>query len=97
MKFLPPKQEYVISVRLSPLQIELYNKYLAEFTSFENSRTEDAAAGSSSSAAATSGDGNRGKFQCNGLFSDYQNLLRIWTHPWVLKLEEKRQDKKVSI
>ncbi|XP_051169318.1 transcriptional regulator ATRX homolog isoform X2 [Leptopilina boulardi] len=30
--FLPPKQEYVISVKLSPLQIELYQYYLDNFT-----------------------------------------------------------------
>ena len=30
------------------------------------------------------------------LFSDYQNLMRIWTHPWVLRLDEIRQEKRVS-
>ena len=30
-KFLPPKHEYVIKVRLSPLQIKLYQQYLDEF------------------------------------------------------------------
>ena len=25
------------------------------------------------------------------LFSDYQALMRIWTHPWSLKLESARQ------
>ena len=30
-KFLPPKHEYVIKVRLSPLQIKLYTEYLDKF------------------------------------------------------------------
>ena len=30
------------------------------------------------------------------LFKDYQALMRIWTHPWVLKLDEIRQENKVS-
>lgn len=29
------------------------------------------------------------------LFSDYQNLMKIWTHPWVLKLAEIREENKV--
>jgi transcriptional regulator ATRX len=114
MKFLPPKHEYVISVRMSPLQIDLYNKYLDEFTSGDNraanvpsassnipaasSSSSDAAivAAAAAAVAAVAGvAGNREKFQCNGLFKDYHNLMRIWTHPWVLKLDFKRQDKKV--
>ena len=30
-----------------------------------------------------------------GLFADYQALMRIWTHPYVLKLDEERQERKV--
>jgi len=29
------------------------------------------------------------------LFSDYQALMRIWTHPWVLKMNEIRNELKV--
>ena len=72
-KFLPPKFEYVISVRLAPVQMELYQKYLD--------------IGNVSSTI--SGKGAR-------LFKDYQALMRIWTHPWVLKLDEIRQENKVS-
>lgn len=28
------------------------------------------------------------------MFSDYQALMRIWTHPWCLKLESARQIEK---
>ena len=30
------------------------------------------------------------------LFTDYQNLMRVWTHPWMFKLEEKRKEKQVT-
>ncbi|KAH9519843.1 hypothetical protein Btru_071052 [Bulinus truncatus] len=74
-KFLPPKQEYVISVRLTNIQIELYEKYM-ELT----------------------GQGADGVFSNKGarLFTDYQNLMKIWTHPWVLKLAEIRDESKVK-
>ena len=29
------------------------------------------------------------------LFADYQALMRIWTHPWVLRLAEIRQQNQV--
>ena len=73
VKFLPPKYEYVISVRLSPLQIKLYEKYL------ELHRN------------------NPNNLRGASLFSDYQALMRIWTHPWVLKMDEIRQEKKVCM
>ena len=78
-KLLPPKHEYVISVRLSPLQIELYEKYLSV------TRSERGAGGAAQMGAGAS------------LFSDYQALMRIWTHPWVLRLDEIRQEKKVGV
>ena len=71
--YLPQKEEYVIPVRLSALQIELYRKYL------QISRSNDQTA-------------TRG----SQLFSDYQNLMRIWTHPWVLHMEELRRQKNVG-
>ena len=80
MKFLPPKHEYVISVRLSSLQISLYQQYLDKFTSVSS----------------LTSDGPSAKFQCAGLFSDYHSLMHIWTHPYVLRLDEIRQEKKVG-
>ncbi|XP_067663405.1 transcriptional regulator ATRX-like isoform X2 [Haliotis asinina] len=76
-KFLPPKFEYVISVRLSPVQIDLYEKYL------------DLAGIGPDGGPPTVNRGAR-------LFSDYQNLMKIWTHPWVLKLAEIRADNKMK-
>ena len=73
-KLLPAKYEYVIAVRLSAIQIKLYETYLEQ---------EKSGGGN--------GNGNKGA----GLFTDYQALMRIWTHPWVLKLDEIRQEKKV--
>ena len=72
-KFLPPKFEYVISVRLSPIQMDLYQKHLDR--------------GAQESIISK---GAR-------LFKDYQALMRIWTHPWVLKLDEVRQQNKVCL
>ena len=80
-KLLPPKHEYVISVRLSPIQIELYEKYLELHKPPEKGE------------AGGSGNGTN----TFSLFSDYQSLMRIWTHPWVLKLEEARQEKRVRL
>lgn len=75
--FLPPKHEYVISIRLSEVQIKAYRYYL-----------ENCAMGKS-------GVNSKGA----QLFSDYQNLLRIWTHPRVLQMSaetaEKNAEKKV--
>jgi transcriptional regulator ATRX len=73
-KFLPPKFEYVISVRLSSVQVELYQKYLDLNVTFDE-------------------NGKRGGGAT--LFRDYQNLMRIWTHPWVLKMHQDRMDEKV--
>ncbi|XP_012940516.1 transcriptional regulator ATRX [Aplysia californica] len=74
-KFLPPKQEYVISVRLTDVQADLYYKYME-----------------------LSGQGVDGVFNNKGarLFKDYQNLMKIWTHPWVLKLAEIRDELKMK-
>lgn len=68
--FLPKKLEYVLSIRLSDKQVELYNFYLEKegFTK----PLEGVKIGGAK------------------LFSDFQNLSRIWTHPWVMKLNECR-------
>ena len=65
---LPKKSEYVLSIRLSPKQVELYNIYLEKE--------------------------NFAKIGGAKLFSDFQNLSRVWTHPWALKLNENRLIKK---
>ena len=68
---LMPLHEYVLSVRLAPIQQQMYDKYL-QIRQLEVGRGKGAQ-----------------------LFSDYQALMRIWTHPWVLKLDEIRQENKV--
>lgn len=59
--FLPIKHEYVVSIKLTPLQIQLYKYYMEHKPAMDTSRK-----------AAT-------------LFSDFQNLSRIWTHPLSLR------------
>ena len=73
-KFLPPKQEYVISVRLSEKQMTLYEQYLQRSGQVDGQITTRGAQ----------------------LFKDYQQLMKIWTHPWVLKMAEIRDENKVS-
>jgi transcriptional regulator ATRX len=68
---LPPKLEYVLSIRLSSKQIELYRAYLKH--GGLTKLTSDF------------------KMQNGQLFTDFQELSRVWTHPWVLKLNEVRQ------
>ena len=72
-KYLPPKHEYVIAVRLANVQCDLYSKYLE-----------------------MGGYGGAEMVKSKGakLFSDYQALMRIWTHPWVLKMNEIRNELK---
>jgi len=77
-KFLPPKHEYVISIRLSLVQVELYEKYLGRLSSNVGDLTGMTLKGSR-------------------IFTDYQNLMKIWTHPWVLKMDEIRQETKVFL
>nr|CAD7456960.1 unnamed protein product [Timema tahoe] len=70
--FLPPKQEYVIFIRLTDVQIKIYRHYLDFY--------------SQCSDGASKSKGAR-------LFSDFQNLQRIWTHPRVLMLNAEKNEK----
>ena len=84
-KYLPPKYEYVLSVRLSERQIRLYNKYLKLFCFEHFDSSEDGSSTVDSLVIPTEHqvvrrDGSR------SLFKDFQNLARIWTHPYCLKL-----------
>ncbi|XP_040261176.1 transcriptional regulator ATRX isoform X2 [Bufo bufo] len=71
-KFLPPKYEYVLSVRMTPVQCKLYRFYL------------DNMAGGGGGVGGEGG--TRGKSGTK-LFQDFQVLSRIWTHPWCLQLD----------
>ncbi|XP_035795970.1 transcriptional regulator ATRX homolog [Anopheles albimanus] len=70
--FLPPKLEFVVSVKLTPMQIKLYKHYMEHFA---GKRHEDMMQKRSSM-----------------LFSDFQNLQRIWTHPRVLRYNSDRYE-----
>ncbi|KAM4696901.1 transcriptional regulator ATRX [Rhinophrynus dorsalis] len=70
-KFLPPKYEYVLSVRMSAIQCKLYQYYLDNITGVT---------------FGAGGEGVRGKSGTK-LFQDFQVLSRIWTHPWCLQLD----------
>lgn len=77
--YLPPKNEYVLSVRLSSKQIELYRTYLSIIR-----KVKDAQAS------------NLGKIKGAILFVDFHNLMRVWTHPWLLKIHEYNLDRKAQ-
>ncbi|XP_058788973.1 transcriptional regulator ATRX homolog isoform X2 [Phymastichus coffea] len=66
--FLPPKQEYVIFVRLTEVQKKLYQHYLDNFARRLGGRNVT-------------------------LFADFQALQRIWTHPYVLRLNAEKIEK----
>ncbi|XP_017787977.1 PREDICTED: transcriptional regulator ATRX homolog [Habropoda laboriosa] len=66
--FLPPKQEYVIFVNLSEIQIKMYKHYLENFA-----RRTRTAGGS--------------------IFTDFQALQRIWTHPLILQLNAEKRER----
>ncbi|CAF0981206.1 unnamed protein product [Adineta ricciae] len=60
--FLPPKFEYAVKIKCTPVQQELYRTYLLIQDIDPTSRL------------------NMAK-----LLGDYQYLMKIWTHPWLLK------------
>lgn len=74
--YLPPKHEYVVFTKLTPLQIKLYTQYMETKSEFDSTAKKSSI-----------------------LFSDFQNLQRIWTHPRVLRYNsdkyELNQQKKV--
>lgn len=74
--FLPPKHEYVVSVKLSEIQIKMYQYYLEHH--------------------AKGGPGNIGRGKGAGLFADFQELGRVWTHPKALLLAELNREAKAK-
>ncbi|CAF3972579.1 unnamed protein product [Adineta steineri] len=60
--FLPPKFEYAVKIKCTPLQQELYRTYLLIQNIDPGARL------------------NMAK-----LLGDYQYLMKIWTHPWLLR------------
>ncbi|XP_052903383.1 transcriptional regulator ATRX homolog isoform X2 [Anopheles moucheti] len=71
--FLPPKLEFVVSIKLTPVQSTLY-KYFME--NLAGKRLLDDPTQKRSSM----------------LFTDFQNLQRIWTHPRVLRYNSDRYE-----
>lgn len=69
---LPPKREYVLSVRLSQIQIDLYRAYL---------RSRNLSDGLIDAKDVIGGA---------QLFSDFYELSRVSTHPFAIKINEKR-------
>ncbi|XP_039264997.2 transcriptional regulator ATRX-like [Styela clava] len=77
--YLSSKFEYVLKVRLTPLQIKLYQHYLDTMTN----------RGSNTTIVNSYGKGA-------SLFADYQNLMRVWTHPKSLLLHTVQRDKMLA-
>jgi len=77
---LPPKREYALKVRMSPLQIQLYRNYL-----LSKGLATEAASGDGGGVNATSAAVPK---QAK-LFEAYTELAKIWTHPGVLQMDRK--------
>uniref|UniRef100_A0A182N536 Transcriptional regulator ATRX n=1 Tax=Anopheles dirus TaxID=7168 RepID=A0A182N536_9DIPT len=71
--FLPPKLEFVVSIKLTVMQSALYKYYMETFA---GKRLIDDPIQKRSSM----------------LFTDFQNLQRIWTHPRVLRYNSDRYE-----
>uniref|UniRef100_A0A182VWQ4 Transcriptional regulator ATRX n=1 Tax=Anopheles minimus TaxID=112268 RepID=A0A182VWQ4_9DIPT len=71
--FLPPKLEFVVSIKLTTVQSTLYKYYMENLA---GKRLMDDPAQKRSSM----------------LFTDFQNLQRIWTHPRVLRYNSDRYE-----
>ncbi|CAF1015945.1 unnamed protein product [Adineta ricciae] len=67
-EYLPPKFEYIINIRLSDLQTNLYDLYLK----YQQQQQQQ-------NALTMKKD-----FKSAKLFADYQYLQKIWTHPFLL-------------
>ncbi|XP_038152964.1 transcriptional regulator ATRX-like isoform X2 [Cyprinodon tularosa] len=76
--FLPPKHEYVLLVRISTLQHKLYLYYLDHVVSKHMLAAEDSMKGKTKTSA--------------NVFTDFQVLGRIWSHPWCLHLSSLSKD-----
>ena len=77
--YLPPKHEYVIAVRLSRLQSQLYTRYLE----FIGAREVLAVAGAAPPATAAA---LLAKPRAQ-VFEAFHSLARVWTHPGVLEMD----------
>ncbi|CAL1267619.1 unnamed protein product [Larinioides sclopetarius] len=71
-KFLPPKHEFVISVKLSEIQIKMYRWYLDNMS---RAKTQV-------------------KIQGGTLFSDYNILRNLCTHPYIVRTSHERAEKR---
>ena len=74
--YLPPKQEYVLSITLTDLQKKLYKYYLENYAK----------------AGQIGADGKLEGGKKGGLFYNVQNLSRIWNHPFILMLAKQRKE-----
>lgn len=70
---IQPKREYVLSVRLSDKQIELYRAY------YEHRNLVHDLKGCKMAGAQ--------------IFADFQQLARIWTHPWSIMIKHERDSR----
>lgn len=70
METIPPKQEYVIYVRLTEAQCTLYQRFLDTFVSKCDLATR------------------------KRLLPDYHIFYRIWTHPFLLLLDQREKERK---
>jgi hypothetical protein len=104
VQFLPPRREFVVLVRLSANQVKLYDKYLKDYVRLPPTLGSKDKIKSKEKVKGTENDKekNDGNDESNDedessvgqkLFADYQTLMLVWQHPWLLKMHSARAKK----
>jgi len=88
-KHLPEKHEYIISGLSSRIEISILKKPSVRLTNFQRELYQfylDNISTKGEKAVNTKGR------SVSGLFTDYQNLMRVWTHPKLLETHSLKRE-----
>ena len=88
-KHLPEKHEYIISGLCHRIGISIFKKSSVRLTNFQRELYQfylDNISTKGEKAVNTKGR------SVSGLFTDYQNLMRVWTHPKLLETHSLKRE-----